>query len=65
MATDYCVKTTVLQLLKGGDWQVIVNAAACRGIAEETIQAAWIEMEKQGAIVLDNASAIEQYLIQQ
>ena len=65
LATDYCVKTTVLQLLKGGDWQVIVSAAACRGIAEETIQAAWIEMEKQGAIVLDNASAIEQYLIQQ
>lgn len=62
LATDYCVKTTVLQLLKGGKWRVIVNEAACRGIAPETIEAAWQEMRTQGAVVLENAEAVEKYL---
>lgn len=62
LATDYCVKTTVLQLLRGGDWQVIVNRAACRGIAPETIALAWQDMAEQGAIVLDNAAQIANYL---
>lgn len=63
LATDYCVKTTVLQLLKGGDWQVLVNKAACRGIATDTTAAAWQQMAQQGAVVLDSAVAIEQYLL--
>lgn len=62
LATDYCVKSTVLQLLRGGDWQVIVNRSACRGIAEETIAQAWAEMAQAGAVILDNAQAIQQYL---
>lgn len=62
LATDYCVKTTVLQLLKGGKWRVIVNEAACRGIAPETIEAAWQGMRAQGAVVLKNAEAVEKYL---
>lgn len=62
LATDYCVKTTVLQLLKGGNWQVIVNAAACRGIAPETVEAAWNEMVDNGAIVLENARSIYDYI---
>ncbi|MCS4534652.1 nicotinamidase [Neisseria montereyensis] len=62
LATDYCVKTTVLQLLKGGDWKVIVNAAACRGIAPETIEAAWNEMMDAGAVVLENAETIDKYI---
>lgn len=62
LATDYCVKATVLQLLKGGNWQVIVNRAACRGIATETIEQAWTEMAQQGAIILDNAEEIGRYL---
>ncbi|EGZ51153.1 nicotinamidase [Neisseria wadsworthii] len=62
LATDYCVKTTVLQLLKGRKWRVIVNAAACRGIAPETVEAAWQEMKAQGAVVLENAESIEKYL---
>lgn len=62
LATDYCVKTTVLQLLKAGDWQVIVNRAACRGIAPETIEQAWQDMNKQGAVILENAQAIAVYL---
>lgn len=62
LATDYCVKTTVLQLLKGGDWQVIVNAAACRGIAPETVEAAWNDMADAGAIVLENAANIADFI---
>ena len=62
LATDYCVKTTVLQLLNGGAWQVIVNAAACRGIAPDTTEAAWNEMMAHGAIVLENAAKISEYI---
>ncbi|AUX62298.1 isochorismatase family protein [Simonsiella muelleri] len=62
LATDYCVKSTVLQLLRGGDWRVIVNQAACRGIAADTVAAAWDEMAAAGAIILDNAVAVAQYL---
>ena len=62
LATDYCVKTTVLQLLKGGSWRVIVNAAACRGIAPDTTEAAWNEMMAHGAIVLENAAKISEYI---
>ena len=62
LATDYCVKHTVLQLCRSGDWQVIVNAAACRGIAEETVEQAWHEMQAAGAMVLPNAKKIKDYL---
>ena len=62
LATDYCVKTTVLQLLRGGDWQVLVNRAACRGIAADTVAAAWHEMQAAGAVVLDDAAAMAGYL---
>lgn len=62
LATDYCVKTTVLQLLKGGDWRVIVNAAACRGIAPDTVETAWNEMMDAGAVVLENAEDISNYI---
>lgn len=62
LATDYCVKHTVLQLCRGGDWRVIVNAGACRGIAEETVQIAWQQMKQAGALIFKNASEIENYL---
>lgn len=55
LATDYCVKLTVLQLLRAG-FIVILNLAACRGIAEETTKQAIAEMEKAGAIILENAA---------
>lgn len=64
LATDYCVKSTVLQLLRGGDWQVVVNRAACRGIAADTVAAAWQEMAAAGAVVLDDAAAIGRHLAQ-
>jgi len=52
LATDYCVKTTALQLKQAG-FNVIVNLEACRGIAEDTIAAAVDEMKKAGIIVTD------------
>lgn len=51
LATDYCVKTTVLQLLKAG-FKVIVNLGACRGLDEHTIATAKEEMVKNGAILI-------------
>lgn len=62
LATDYCVKTTVLQLLKGGKWKIIVNAAACRGIAPDTVNAAWKEMSDAGAVILENTEKIYNYI---
>ena len=64
LATDYCVKTTVLQLLRGGGWQVLVNRAACRGIATDTVVAAWQQMQAAGAVVLDDAAAMAAYLLE-
>ena len=52
----------VWKLLAGGDWRVVVNAAACRGIAPETIESAWEEMRQAGAVVLENAVKIQNYL---
>lgn len=63
LATDYCVKATVLQLCRAKpQWRVIVNRAACRGIAAETIEQAWREMAQAGAVLLDNAADIARYL---
>lgn len=58
LATDYCVKTSVLQLLRPGKFRVIVNRAACRGIGAETTARAWEEMAAAGAIIAANAAAI-------
>jgi len=52
LATDYCVKTTALQLKQAG-FNVIVNLEACRGITEDTVTAAIDEMEKAGIEVVD------------
>ncbi len=48
LATDYCVKTTVLQLRRAG-FRVIVNLAACRGVADITTAAAIAAMRAAGA----------------
>jgi nicotinamidase/pyrazinamidase len=39
LALDFCVKTTALQLRRAG-FEVVVNLAACRGIADESCAAA-------------------------
>ena len=51
LATDYCVKTSVLQLLQAG-FRVIVNLGACRGVADDTSEIAVDEMRKAGAALI-------------
>lgn len=48
LATDYCVKTTAMQLKQHGGFDVWVNLEACRGIAEESTQNACTEMRDAG-----------------
>jgi len=58
LATDYCVKTTVLQLCKAG-FEVIVNLAACRGVNSETTNIACKEMQDAGVILITNSQELE------
>ena len=55
LATDYCVKNTVLQL-KAAGFDVILNKAACRGIAPETVAAALEEMAAAGVRFVEKAA---------
>ncbi|SEA79904.1 nicotinamidase/pyrazinamidase [Desulfuromusa kysingii] len=48
LATDYCVKTTGLQLLQAG-FRVILNRAACRGVATATSEQGLEELRQAGA----------------
>ncbi|WP_413693481.1 isochorismatase family protein [Psychromonas sp. KJ10-2] len=57
LATDYCVKTTVLQLVKAG-FKVILNKAACRGIADDSIQSAYQEMQDIGVIFIASSQEL-------
>jgi nicotinamidase/pyrazinamidase len=57
LATDYCVKTTVLQLLKA-KFKVVLNLAACRGLSPNTIQIAMQQMKDHGAQFAENAAEI-------
>ncbi|MBP2645091.1 MAG: nicotinamidase/pyrazinamidase [Firmicutes bacterium] len=58
LATDYCVKTTVLQLL-GAGFKVVVNLGACRGITPETTQQAIEQMQKAGAAIISHAAELK------
>lgn len=57
LATDYCVKKTVLQLLDAG-FDVMLNLAACRGIAEDTTAAALAEMQARGASIITDSAEL-------
>ncbi len=64
LATDYCVKTTALQLkamraFHKESFEVIVNLSACRGIADETVKKAIEEMETARIKVLADLSSLE------
>lgn len=59
LATDYCVKNTVLQLCRA-NFKVIVNLAACRAIAEDTEAAAIAQMQQAGAQIVDSAEQLSQ-----
>ena len=63
LATDYCVKNTVLQLCAyNPNWTVWLNLAACRGIAAETVTSALAEMRAAGAKIVDNSHALREQL---
>lgn len=57
LATDYCVKNTVLQLRDAG-FDVILNKAACRGIAPDTIATAMQEMQDAGVKFVECAKEL-------
>lgn len=60
LATDYCVQTTVMQLLRHPvAWRVIVNRGACRGLNPESTAWAWQKMEEAGAIIIQQASDLQ------
>lgn len=61
LATDYCVKTTALQLVRAG-FTVILNLAACRGIAPDTVDAAIKEMRESGVIIVNNSAELSSLL---
>lgn len=58
LATDFCVKTTVLQLCDAG-FKVIVNLAACRGVASESTTIACDEMRLAGVEFVESSSELE------
>ena len=58
LATDYCVKTTALQLRHAG-FEVIVNLEACRGIANETVVQAIEEMTAAGIAIVKNTNELK------
>lgn len=53
LATDYCVKVSVLQLCSAG-FEVIVNLSACRGVSQSTTDEAIELMSRSGARILKN-----------
>ncbi len=57
LATDYCVLNTVLQLRQAG-FDVVLNEAACRGIADATTAAALEKMAAAGVHLVKNAAAL-------
>lgn len=50
IATDFCIKFTVLDGIANG-YNVIVVRDLTPEIAPETAKAAWVEMEKKGAVI--------------
>ena len=54
LATDYCVKTTVLQLLRAG-FQVIVNLSACRGSLQSRATCISEDIRSRAKIVKNSA----------
>lgn len=57
LATDYCVKTTALQL-KAAGFDVVVNLAACRGINPETEVKAISDLLAVGVKVVEKTEDI-------
>ena len=61
LATDYCVKNTALQLSRAG-FTVILNKAACRGVATDTTELALQEMAGVGIQIAMHAADVGNFL---
>lgn len=57
LATEYCVKTTALQLRAAG-FEVIVNLEACRGMTEDSVNMAIKEMKLAGITIINKTLAL-------
>lgn len=58
LAADYCVRVTALQLQAAGI-QAILNRAATRGIAADTVEQGLAEMQQAGVEFIDSCDALE------
>lgn len=61
LATEYCVKTTAMQLRNAG-FYVVVNLAACRGLDAIKIKKAIKEMKERGIVIVRNSKQIPKVL---
>jgi nicotinamidase/pyrazinamidase len=59
LATDFCVWATARQLRQAG-FEVILNRAACRGIADDSIDEALEAMNDAGIEFIDSCDVLEQ-----
>lgn len=57
LALEYCVKTTIMQLLCSG-FKVILNLAATKGLDEIAVIKAKSEMLEKGVIFIENSSQL-------
>lgn len=57
LATDVCVRATVLQLQQAG-FQVVVNRAACRGIDSDAVERTFEEMKTAGVRLVADAGQL-------
>jgi nicotinamidase/pyrazinamidase len=53
IATDYCVKATAMDAMQAG-YKVVVVKDLCRGVAPKTSKAAWVDLQKAGAMLWDS-----------
>lgn len=58
LATDFCVRATVLQL-QDADLQVVLNLAATRGIDENGCRRAIDEMKAAGAVTVESSGELD------
>jgi len=61
LATDYCVKQTSLQLARAG-FRVILNEAACRGVAPDSTSQALRDMDHAGIKRVARATELDKVL---
>lgn len=61
LATEYCVKTTAIQL-RNASFHVVVNLAACRGLDSVKIKEAIKEMKDRGIVLVKNSKQIPKVL---